>query len=64
MVTRPPVGLLPNNTPKPCGSMPVPSSVGWIDRLSGSEKMLLEKVMLSCTPQTLAVSSTAQLKEQ
>ena len=35
-----------------------------IDSLSGSEKMLLLKVMLSCGPQTLAISSIAQLNVQ
>ena len=35
-----------------------------MDSLSGSAKMLLLNVMLSCGPQTLAVSSSAQLNEQ
>ena len=34
------------------------------ESLSGSEKMLLENVMLSCGPQTLATSSIDQLNEQ
>ena len=41
-----------------------PSSCGGWTRCSGSAKMLLLNVMLSCGPQVLAISSMAQLNEQ
>ena len=63
MVMRPPLALVPSSTPKPC-FCGLPSSLRCSDSLSGSAKMLLENVMLSCGPQTLAFSSMAQLKVQ
>jgi len=62
--TRPPLAELSMMTLKPCGSSFVPSFVGCIESLSGSEKMLLLSVMLSCGPQMLATSSSAQLNVQ